>query len=157
MSSKFGCDSCATDAQSQNAGSNPQRALHSLCAVGWSDVQRDVAESRRMSKYRDSARRYHERIRAILLKEWDPIGVADVPQARDEYDSYVGQIYAMLIRHEARHALVDHLWQVETVHMGPGPEGDVNGDHDAWRIPRVIMRPALQGLRLEPALVTPAR
>ena len=77
-----------------------------------------MPESHRMSKHLDRARRYQESIRAILLKEWDPVGVADVPQAQDEYDSYVGQIYAMLIRHEARHALVDHLWQVETVHMG---------------------------------------
>jgi hypothetical protein len=64
------------------------------------------------------ARRYQDRIRAILLKEWDPIGVADVPNAQDEYDSYVGEIYAMLTRHETRHTLLNHLWRVETEHMG---------------------------------------
>ena len=47
-------------------------------------------------------RRYHESIRAILLKDWDPIGAAEVPQAQDEYDNYVGEIHVMLIRHEAR-------------------------------------------------------
>ena len=72
----------------------------------------------RVSQYLDRARRYHESIRAILLKDWDPIGVADIPEARDEYDSYVGQLYLMLIRHEPRHTLVDHLWRVETEHMG---------------------------------------
>jgi hypothetical protein len=77
-----------------------------------------MAEWPRMSRYLDRARRYHESIRTILLKEWDPIGVADVPEAQDEYDSYVGQIYGMLIRHEARQTLVDHLWRVETEHMG---------------------------------------
>jgi hypothetical protein len=71
-----------------------------------------------MSQYLDRARRYHESIRAILLKDWDPIGVADVPQAQDEYDSYVSQIYVMLIKHQARHTLVDHLWRVQTEHMG---------------------------------------
>ena len=70
-----------------------------------------------MSQPVDRARHYHENIRAILLKQWDPIGVADIPEAQDEYDSYVGEIYVMLIRNEARHAIVDHLWRVETEHM----------------------------------------
>jgi hypothetical protein len=71
-----------------------------------------------MSEHLDRARRYHEGIRQILLKEWDPIGVADVPEAQDEYDSYVGKIYGMLIRHEPRPRLVDHLWWIETDYMG---------------------------------------
>jgi hypothetical protein len=53
-----------------------------------------------------------------LLHDWDPIGVADVPEAQDEYDSYVGKIHGMLIRHEPRHKLVEHLWLVETEYMG---------------------------------------
>lgn len=71
-----------------------------------------------MSRQRDRARRFHEAIRSVLLREWDPIGVADVPEARDEYDSYVGQIYGLLIRREPKHVLVDHLWSIETEHMG---------------------------------------
>jgi hypothetical protein len=57
-------------------------------------------------------------IRQVLLRDWDPIGVADVPQAQNEYDSYISQIYGMLIRREPRHKLVDFLWWVETEHMG---------------------------------------
>jgi len=71
-----------------------------------------------MSEHLDRARRYHESIRRILLHDWDPIGVADVAEAQDEYDSYVGKIYGMLIRHEPRHKLVDHLWWIETDNMG---------------------------------------
>ena len=71
-----------------------------------------------MGRHLDRARRYHESIREILLKQWDPIGVADVPEAQDEYDSYIGTVYVLLIRHESRQALVDHLWRVETEHMG---------------------------------------
>jgi hypothetical protein len=26
------------------------------------------------------------------MQQWDPIGVAGIPQARDEYDSYVGLV-----------------------------------------------------------------
>jgi hypothetical protein len=71
-----------------------------------------------MGSYLDRARRYHEAIRRVLLREWDPIGVADIPQAQDEYDGYVGEIHGRLVRHEARQSLIDHLWWIETVHMG---------------------------------------
>jgi hypothetical protein len=71
-----------------------------------------------MSEHVDRARRYHESIRRILLFEWDPIGVADITEAQDEYDSYVGKIHGMLIRHELRHKLVDYLWWIETDNMG---------------------------------------
>jgi hypothetical protein len=66
----------------------------------------------------ERAKRYHDAIHLILLQEWDPIGVAGVPEAQDEYDSYVGQIYTMLIRQEPRRKLFDYLWWVETEHMG---------------------------------------
>lgn len=71
-----------------------------------------------MSERLDRARRYHEAIHAILLREWDPIGIADEPNAQDEYDSYIHEVHGMLIRHEPRHRLVDHLWWIETEHMG---------------------------------------
>ncbi len=71
-----------------------------------------------MSERLDRAKRYHEAIRGILLYEWDPIGVVDEPKAHDEYDSYIHEIHSMLVRHEPRHRLVDHLWWVETEHMG---------------------------------------
>ena len=76
-----------------------------------------MAEWPPMSRHLDRARRYHDSIREILLKQWDPIGVADVPEAQDEYDSYIGKIYVLLIKHESRQAIVDHLWGVETEHM----------------------------------------
>lgn len=33
------------------------------------------------------------RINEVLYYVWDPIGVADTPRARDEYDSYVLQVF----------------------------------------------------------------
>ena len=71
-----------------------------------------------MSERLDRARRYHEVIHAILLREWDPIGIADEPNAQDEYDGYIHEVHGMLIRREPRHRLVDHLWWIETEHMG---------------------------------------
>ena len=52
------------------------------------------------------------------MNDWDPIGVKDIPEASDEYDSYVGTIHSRLIHHVPRHELLDHLWRVETEHMG---------------------------------------
>ncbi len=71
-----------------------------------------------MSEHLDRAKGYHEGIRRILLRVWDPIGVADIAEAQDEYDSYVGKIYEILIRHEPRHKVVEHLWWIETANMG---------------------------------------
>ena len=71
-----------------------------------------------MSDHKDRARRYHHAIREILLRDWDPIGVADAPEAQDEYDSYIPGIYGRLIRRISEQELFDHLWQIETEHMG---------------------------------------
>jgi len=71
-----------------------------------------------MSEHLNRARRYHDGIRRILRREWDPIRVADIQEAQDEYDSYVGKIHGTLIRREPRHRRVDHLWWIETDNMG---------------------------------------
>jgi hypothetical protein len=63
-------------------------------------------------------RRYYEPIRGVLLHGWDPLGIAEEVHAQDEYDSYVYKILGMLIRHEPRERLVDHLWWIETERMG---------------------------------------
>ena len=34
-----------------------------------------------------------DEIQKILLREWDPIGIQDIPEAQDEYDSYIPFIY----------------------------------------------------------------
>ena|SRR6266567_8455609 len=71
-----------------------------------------------MSEFRDRAKRYHDAIHSVLLKEWDPIGVADDEHAQDEYDSYIGPIHGMLIHHESEQKLFGYLWWVETENMG---------------------------------------
>jgi hypothetical protein len=64
------------------------------------------------------AKRYYGAVREILLRQWDPIGVSDVPEAQDEYDGYVYKIYGMIARNEPRQRLVEHLWEIETSRMG---------------------------------------
>ena len=73
---------------------------------------------RSVSEHLDRARMDDDAIHRVLLHDWDPIGVRDMPEALDEYDSYVPEIYGLLIRREPRHKLVDYLWWVETEHMG---------------------------------------
>lgn len=71
-----------------------------------------------MSDYLDRAKRYHNAIKQILFEDWDPIGVNAVPEAQDEYDSYVRGIYHRLIHRVPKHELFDYLWEVENNHMG---------------------------------------
>ena len=63
-------------------------------------------------------KRYQEAIRSILLKEWDPIGVKDVPEAQDEYDSYIPGVCKLLINRESSEKIFQYLWKVETDYMG---------------------------------------
>jgi hypothetical protein len=71
-----------------------------------------------MSERLVQAQMYHAAIREILMRDWDPIGVAGVHEADDEYDSYIGDIYVMLVRREPVHKLIDYLWWAETTNMG---------------------------------------
>jgi hypothetical protein len=57
-------------------------------------------------------------IREILLKDWDPIGVAEIPEAQSEYDSYVGRLYSLLAAGPNPDAIAAHLERIETDAMG---------------------------------------
>jgi hypothetical protein len=46
---------------------------------------------------RYQSREHRAKVREVLMREWDPIGVRDAPEAQDEYDSYVGKAYVMLM------------------------------------------------------------
>lgn len=59
-----------------------------------------------------------EEIQKILLKEWDPIGIQDIPEAQDEYGSYVSDIYKLIQSKRTESEVFDYLWGIETEHMG---------------------------------------
>jgi len=40
---------------------------------------------------------------------WDPIGVQNEPNAQDEYDGYVGDIYELLVRKATDQEITDRL------------------------------------------------
>ena len=56
----------------------------------------------------------------VLLRDWDPIGVSDIPEAQGEYDSYVGQVYRLLASEATARQIAEHLLRIETVSMGLG-------------------------------------
>jgi hypothetical protein len=60
-------------------------------------------------------------IKTILLKEWDPIGIQSIPEAQDEYDSYIFSIYKLIQLKKSEEELFNYLWWIKTEHMGlPG-------------------------------------
>jgi hypothetical protein len=53
------------------------------------------------------------------MREWNPIGVAGIAEAADEYDSYVGKVYVMLMDdHSTAEEIAAYLLEIATVHMG---------------------------------------
>ncbi|HVJ54312.1 MAG TPA: hypothetical protein VM689_17740 [Aliidongia sp.] len=65
------------------------------------------------------SREYREKVREILMKEWDPIGVQDLVGAEDEYDRYAAKAYVMLMdEHATAPAIAAYLFDIATGHMG---------------------------------------
>ena len=65
-----------------------------------------------------------EKIRQVLMQQWDPIGIANEPMAQDEYDSYIPVICRMLVTNQGKQAIADHLHQIETDYM------ELHGDYN---------------------------
>ncbi|WP_315714400.1 MULTISPECIES: hypothetical protein [unclassified Bradyrhizobium] len=65
-------------------------------------------------------------IRALLLSEWDPIGVSGCEGAEDEYDRYALQVFSMLDDGADAESIANYLTEVVTDRMSlPGrPEAD---------------------------------
>lgn len=66
------------------------------------------------------SRRIRVDIRHVLLEVWDPIGVREEPNAQDEYDAYIGDIYELLIQGPSYERITDYLYGVVSERMGLG-------------------------------------
>ncbi len=74
-----------------------------------------------MTDRKTQAKGITDAIRQVLVQHWDPIGVMDDPEwPRDEYDSYIGEIYRYLARGESAAFLARHLCFIEETAMGLG-------------------------------------
>lgn len=54
------------------------------------------------------------------MEKWDPIGVKDVPEAADEYDTYVGKVCAMVWENAPADKILTYLSHIEREYMGLG-------------------------------------
>ena len=59
-------------------------------------------------------------VRRILMQDWDPIHVDSVPEAADEYDTYVGAVGRMLREGATDKELARYLTDISENHMGLG-------------------------------------
>ena len=71
------------------------------------------------SKSKHLSREGRAILRDVLMREWDPIGVKGISGAEDEYDFYVGKLYALLIEDRAScDRLYGYLLDAAINHMG---------------------------------------
>ena len=78
-----------------------------------------------MSHGRDKyqSRESRGRVREILMRDWDPIGISGIAETADEYDAYVGRAYVMLMDERASaEAIAAYLLEIATGKMGLGSD-----------------------------------
>ena len=71
-----------------------------------------------MADRKEIAKEIQGGIQRILVHEWDPIGVQDIPEAKDEYDNYVGGVYRLLAIGASPQEVAEHLAEIEVTTMG---------------------------------------
>ncbi len=54
----------------------------------------------------------------LLWNEWDPIGVNEYKEARDEYYNYIPQVFKLKIDNADNEIIAQYLFKVETDRMG---------------------------------------
>jgi hypothetical protein len=65
-----------------------------------------------------ASRLIRSQVRKVLLNVWDPIGVQNEPNAQDEYDGYVGEIYGLLVQGATDPEITDRLLYIVQETMG---------------------------------------
>ena len=65
-----------------------------------------------------------KRVDEVLHYLWDPIGVRDIPAARDEYASYVNHVFKMLKDDASIEQISKHLGSIKGMSMGLPQSGD---------------------------------
>lgn len=82
------------------------------------------------------SRRIRVQMRHVLLEVWDPIGVKDEPNAQDEYDSYIGRLYELLVSRAPNSELVDYLyWAVhDAMGLDAATRADMNATVEALKL-----------------------
>lgn len=79
-----------------------------------------------MKKLSAKQRQLFNEIDKILWEDWDPIGVNDIEEARDEYQSYTPHIFSLVIQGADKVKIKKHLSQLEKNDMGFGSSNNEN-------------------------------
>jgi hypothetical protein len=58
-----------------------------------------------------------QRVDEVLFYVWDPLGVSDAPEARDEYSSYADHMWRMVLGGCSKADISDYLTEVTTERM----------------------------------------
>jgi hypothetical protein len=69
-------------------------------------------------------------IRRILMEQWDPVHAAAIPEAADEYDTYVGHVGRQLREGAGADEIASYLTQVAEDRIGLGPPVTPGADAD---------------------------
>ncbi len=92
-----------------------------------------------MSKYpitsKENSLRIRVAIRRVFLDVWDPIGISDEPMARDEYDSYLGGMFELLMDNASDAKLKEYLDEVVSY---MGMDSSHHSDADVIKALRAI-------------------
>jgi hypothetical protein len=84
------------------------------------------------------SRVWRARLREVLNRDWDPIGVAGVEGAEGEYAGYVGRIAAMLRANASDEEMIAYFKWAEVENMGLGSEEKFDSPSHREGILRVI-------------------
>jgi putative addiction module component (TIGR02574 family) len=87
---------------------------------------------REFSKFSDQEKALYQRVDEVLHYMWDPIGVCGVPEARDEYYSYLPTVFQMLINGNGAETIAGYLSSVSRESMGLG--GNAARDFDVAEV-----------------------
>jgi hypothetical protein len=79
-----------------------------------------------MAEKRTRRFKFDERVRQILLHDWDPIGVGYKRECQDEYDSYIGGVQSLLMSGVSPEKVARHLALLESGPMGLPSSVDAN-------------------------------
>ena len=79
----------------------------------------------------------YRRVYEVLTYVWDPIGVREVPQARDEYRTYLPTVFKRVLEAKDPAPIAEYLLMIEAESMGFTPN-DASRD-EALRIARLLI------------------
>jgi len=74
------------------------------------------------NKLNEQEKKLYRQVDEVLHYMWDPIGVRGIAQARDEYYSYLPQVFSRLINNGSVEDIASYLVSVERDSMGLTPD-----------------------------------